>query len=675
MTASDLPGPGRLLGRLYSAGGRAVERHLNKAGRVLGIAPRPDFPAPVYDEGNEEIGFNLPGAGRTLDLAYSFTGRSLEKRLNEIALRLGKGPDAALKRMQARALPYYRLEDQRTFLFLQSLQENGKTVTDCKRLLKYARSDVLENRRQALQHIITLSSRDPFYSTILINLGAVDVLRQYASDCPLTSDPFSKQSQEALISLSATRIHSLGKKLIDSERRKDAALDLLDHIQDPETSFLALRHLAQVSTYLLDSDVFFEKFAVFLWRLDISSSTYEWETLDTLCCSVINKTGDILTFEYLYATKCLFVSKYIPAFVMSFLRLAEKIPKTASRLTGFIPWKIALFMATEPWFPVAVYRAAISSCVKNLENCHIPPSRALTKIVAAVSSDVELAVSYMIKEQFLHMRNARLEMRFVIDNHLLDSYCEMIVGALVNSPKTSAVHLLQCLPVIRSLDRYCWGALKRHLTKVGTTEDTAEVLYALHDLDMAPLPDFFRFSTNDFWLNRIYLPETGRHHYCQLSPVPIKGAVPYRTALQEKRWWPPLPTHLLEHPADRPATERLLTTYCGCLLLLDIPPGKSFTRANHYPLLAGYDEHGEEEYIAAICEEEGLPGFCTVHDGDVTAEFWDEKGDVRTAEHFQVFVMRFDMDDFGTEVMDEVKGDSGVDYTGPMYWKDLQIQM
>lgn len=96
-TAPNLPGPGRLLGLAYDAGGRVLEKYVNRAGQALGIAPRAPGVTEYYDSEDElDTVEGQPGAGRTLDLLITAGGRKLERSLNKLALRRGLGPEAAM---------------------------------------------------------------------------------------------------------------------------------------------------------------------------------------------------------------------------------------------------------------------------------------------------------------------------------------------------------------------------------------------------------------------------------------------------------------------------------------------------------------------------------------------------------------------------------------------------
>lgn len=94
-TAPNLPGPRRLLSLAYDAGGRVLEKYVNRAGQALGIAPRAPGVIEYYDSEDElDTVEGQPGAGRTLDLLITAGGRKLERSLNKLALRRGLSPDS-----------------------------------------------------------------------------------------------------------------------------------------------------------------------------------------------------------------------------------------------------------------------------------------------------------------------------------------------------------------------------------------------------------------------------------------------------------------------------------------------------------------------------------------------------------------------------------------------------
>lgn len=83
-TAPNLPGPRRLLGLAYDAGGHVLETYVNRAGQALGIAPRAPGVMEYYasEDGLASVE-GQPGTGRTLDLITA-GGRKLERSLNKL---------------------------------------------------------------------------------------------------------------------------------------------------------------------------------------------------------------------------------------------------------------------------------------------------------------------------------------------------------------------------------------------------------------------------------------------------------------------------------------------------------------------------------------------------------------------------------------------------------------
>lgn len=104
-TASDLPGPGRTLDRLYQFAGRKLERAIGQ------IAHRVGYDGPYAEDlkslaeyessdfSTNATTSNMPGAGRTIDLFYQLAGRKLENALNKTAHEMGYGPNAIEKRI------------------------------------------------------------------------------------------------------------------------------------------------------------------------------------------------------------------------------------------------------------------------------------------------------------------------------------------------------------------------------------------------------------------------------------------------------------------------------------------------------------------------------------------------------------------------------------------------
>ncbi|KAH8115048.1 hypothetical protein DFH11DRAFT_142738 [Phellopilus nigrolimitatus] len=241
-TADDLPGPGRTIGLLYNFAGRHLEMHLGRAAERMGIGHRgtairtemncttialasensePPFcasdQASLISISTNATADNLPGAGRTLGLFYSFAGKHLETRLGRLAGRLGHGPRATALRIQensgivtlASVLP-------RPLSLMKA--RNRKIQKDCKRLLKYVGSNALSTRGQALDLIIDLSLDDHIRNFLkvvgaehLIELAHKELFIRYDCNASLLS-----RSRKALVSVADDALMQEIKTLSES---------------------------------------------------------------------------------------------------------------------------------------------------------------------------------------------------------------------------------------------------------------------------------------------------------------------------------------------------------------------------------------------------------------------------------------------------------------------------
>lgn len=152
-TADDNVGPGRTLGLVYDFFGRKIENQLNRLAEKRGR--RPSLALAVVSDtssvSTNATADNLIGPGRTLGLLYSFLGRRLEARINQIAEHRGHGPRAAFDRLKLRikaeedcllhatvsgAISHKECE-KRTNNVVKALLEKLELVEDCKKLVKH----------------------------------------------------------------------------------------------------------------------------------------------------------------------------------------------------------------------------------------------------------------------------------------------------------------------------------------------------------------------------------------------------------------------------------------------------------------------------------------------------------------------------------------------------------
>lgn len=81
---------------------------------------------------------NLPGTGRVLGLAYDAIGKMIEQRLNKIADKLERGPNATTQKIERKE---QQIREKRWHLPDSVTVKDRKALAAlCKRLLKYTRS-------------------------------------------------------------------------------------------------------------------------------------------------------------------------------------------------------------------------------------------------------------------------------------------------------------------------------------------------------------------------------------------------------------------------------------------------------------------------------------------------------------------------------------------------------
>ena len=143
---AEMMGAGRTLGIAYEVAGRVLERLINKrfasaetAGMVVPFEP--DTSSELSASTNSTAS-NLIGPGRVLGLAYAASGKVLERHVNSVANRLGFGPSATLRAVKDRWQSYLQDSDK-LILTLNDLNlsrsKKKQIERKCKRLLKYAR--------------------------------------------------------------------------------------------------------------------------------------------------------------------------------------------------------------------------------------------------------------------------------------------------------------------------------------------------------------------------------------------------------------------------------------------------------------------------------------------------------------------------------------------------------
>ncbi|KAH8115027.1 hypothetical protein DFH11DRAFT_141170 [Phellopilus nigrolimitatus] len=259
-TASNLPGAGRTMGLLFDVAGRPIEQYANDiAARIIGTQDHLTLSAVTHAASSSRTSLstnatasNLPGAGRTLGLAYDRGGGVLEVLLNRLAKQLGRGPDASMERIQERLFSMISAEDGAVPYVLELLRQKSFFIKECKRILRYAQNDISSNQCAAFRSIISLCVDDSFLRILFNSLGAADVIQgmepRIACAHADERDPLLSCSQKALISLAEVEVNTIAQKLhfLDAFMKTDVAREasfvLLRQFSSSQISFLALRH-------------------------------------------------------------------------------------------------------------------------------------------------------------------------------------------------------------------------------------------------------------------------------------------------------------------------------------------------------------------------------------------------------------------------------------------------
>jgi len=90
-----------------------------------------------------------------------------------------------------------------------------------------------------------------------------------------------------------------------------------------------------------------------------------------------------------------------------------------------------------------------------------------------------------------------------------------------------------------------------------------------------------------------------------------------------------------------------------------------FDATDHYPILAGFNQHNEPIYVA-VAEVEHNPYFTCVEDGASTVRYADEMGYEHETNEFFVLVLRHDPSDVTPPYPRTSAG--AMDPTGPLHW-------
>ncbi|KAH8112585.1 hypothetical protein DFH11DRAFT_463468 [Phellopilus nigrolimitatus] len=222
---------------------------------------------------------DMPGPGRILDKLFSSWGKSLEARLNRFAETKGLGPRHVSKRIEsniASTWAYSLLSGPCTKSCRPHIVHDGFSEPDvreivqkdCAKLLKYMQSNVVATQLETLTCIIILSTAHPLLQLFFRNLSTETILRNfivrlksssYVSASSSEFDDLLLAARRALICVEHNEISELARGMyrssrvrisLSEKREKDSHIcvaELLAYTRDHDTDF------AFITTAYLDN--------------------------------------------------------------------------------------------------------------------------------------------------------------------------------------------------------------------------------------------------------------------------------------------------------------------------------------------------------------------------------------------------------------------------------------
>ncbi|KAI5121785.1 hypothetical protein M0805_009777 [Coniferiporia weirii] len=792
-TASDLPGPGRLLGRLYSSLGKGLEGRIGSLadrinrGRRGSAVEAPDIaltvqstrrgPSSTASHSNsanwravfsfstvssDETATNLPGPGRLLGKLYSKGGRILENRLNKIANEAGRGPDACAARIKSALLGEPYPDEMLVYLWAKADANDNSTLLpqelilfrECRQLIQYAYSQLPATHNCAMRHIAKFAVEDRYMYTLFNALGTLnhltEIRKRELKRLNYDSDWSIPHCRKALICLSNNEVNTvLHRHLRLGENAGDQPLPflcqtLMKFLRDPELSFLALRYIARILGRWRPPALSFDLYIDCL--VGLADLTYslphivDWECVDDIYSRafecyvpVVHHDGAILDSNVLKWRKIYSVTfgnaHRFPASI-NFLNTATRVDElldknnprnirvNQTRASGdaIFPDNFALsqnLLLTAAVFPSQILDIQASS---ERPRDEIPTSRydGLPKLVSAyvhtelsttlwrnLSIGPDVVTSEILREHISRFKSPigglYLHLRSVPKRFTLKNLCRRLVGFLANPNPDIASRALLRTEFIIQQNRYCRIAIAEALSELlaqpgglgfesesesGSMLESA--LDAVHNLlDAAQAHnvdvDVDDLSKGSFKSEHIFRHRArdGRTH---LRHEQFRRENPCELCLSRGTW---------EDPRDVAVATRLNEVFSCApqqLMVLEVPAGMGFGAAGHVPILAGVNFAGEREYIACA-QYDSVTGtvrgaWTTVVDGarNVVYEDWDEREDgdgdgggkgvgVHTTQSFWVLVSRFDVDANGETEAQTRAATGGLDVTGQCHWR------
>ncbi|KAI5121793.1 hypothetical protein M0805_009785 [Coniferiporia weirii] len=638
-TADNLPGPGRIIGNLFSFAGRHLERKLNNIAKRSADA-RPPLATPTT-AGVEQTSLvtyssassnatadNLVGPGRILGNVYGFAGRRLERRLGSIADQMGYGPRATAVRIERRrAVITSASKSEYAELTLSPAAikaKSEKVEKDCRRMLKYIRSNTARTKKQALDRITDLSVNDSYVRGLLKVMGAVDIIGPLQNDLSFWINygaPLQSSSRKALITLDDVEVNVLVQKLdvmsrsITADAMASRALlikNLNGYLGDPNRSFLVLRHIQRLSRSYLPFVIWKSVCDQVLTFIDTTPADFEWEQGDRFFEELLS-----LIVSSQYFTFIVGMERIACTTIESILRYADRLPRTINS-ESFL------------WLTEFDKTGNVEDCFRGHYIMYFL-IQAVAKVTRADQEDID--------SDLFHVDPSRLLSTY--PHSCLQPFLYSEDGLLRERAWRGAEVLL-------ALDVYRRNIMLQALssTKVaGTTACKASVeeTRTLCRPAQSPMnyPKTFQRHCDSFG-NLIHTP-----WYPDECDVDCEGA-----------------------------DEDILEYHTNDVLPLHIPKGTPFSLMGHQPLLAGYTAQGERAYVAmATLSSPPWNTPCTITEGArpedlrvrVRADSSGGNGRVRVVApvSVDVDVLAYELGAYARSGI----GVDGLDATGPFSWR------
>ncbi|KAI5117266.1 hypothetical protein M0805_000997 [Coniferiporia weirii] len=755
-TVSDMPGPGRILGKVYSRSGRALTAGLGGVARRLRERRRRNSPVPATADPSpsnnapadaqtsgvgrsytlsiapslNETASDKTGAGRLLGNLYSAGGRTLEARLSALAIRAGGGPDACAERIreslgqgatfESQRLSYLAHRDAKQLLILQG---DSRLVREVVRLVGYARSPVPSTQKSALRHLATLAVEDPYLHSLFNSLDVPNILHELKlrelDKLSTDTDFFTPFYRKAIICLSTNEVNSIARKFrLNTETAYEVSYDafqsLRKYLRDPEQSFLVLRHIRRMFKMCSSGASFIAPGLLSELMEELANLVYslphivEWECLDDICEAslfsylssafhgAIRSFDNILRWNKVIVTILRYAHRFPKSVAFLVLKtdidslLDERNGESVSSRGSAIAFPDGTRLPQMPFHAASIASQIIYDAYhadpemhfgtqqvckfdlfENMVVCY--ESRVLAPLWRNLSIGPDAVTSEILAERAgAWCRN--YEMDRVPRSELLSLLCSRLASYLASSDNEIRSRAARRIKLVLQLDRYCNKAMLAALVEFNVaplhTDIASLTRSAAPTLSLDQALDPGEFHS---WVYRHRCAD-GRVHIRSLTLSPFSVRNPCHMC-RAAGSWPSAASDDDDDPEPVLATD-VFRAAARQLMLLEVRPGSALSVAGHRPVLASKGaDAGKHEYLACVLvpldreHEDVLPvAWTAVTDGATRATYIGLRDEVCSTDHFWVLVLRFDS---SPRVERDVRAQGGVDVTGECRWQSL----